>query len=48
MRPKRDCNFWHRNIQNFLFKNLYESYRNVNGYKKTEYDARKHGGFIVF
>ena len=33
MRPKRDCNVGHRNIPNILFKNLYESYRNVNGYK---------------
>ena len=26
MYPKEDCNFGHRNVQNFLFKNLYELY----------------------
>lgn len=26
MCPKENCNFGHRNVQNFLFKNLYELY----------------------
>ena len=36
MCPKGNCNFGHRNVQNFLFKNLCDLYRNINGYKKNE------------